>query len=242
MLNAENWCIKVHDRVYGPYPSAVLRRYAREGRLAPWSMVAPAGGQQWQAAGKEPAFNGFFEELDDRDGPAEPRFGRRSDDTAAARAETARRRAEEEKAARAAEAARRAARPTRESVRSAAARRNGAANGPRRPKPLGAGAKKNAAGALSNFLLVFDIVSGAAAKAGNAVQQLGPAVRIEENVWSLTCASTANGVRNAIAPYLRPNESIFVVDATTGGVAWQNFAPQTHAKISELFAPRQRTA
>jgi hypothetical protein len=64
---------------------------------------------------------------------------------------------------------------------------------------------------------------------------LGHAFLITNNVWSVTCELTAVGVRNAIAPYLSPKESIFVVDATRGRLSWQNFPPEKHAKISAAY-------
>ena len=69
---------------------------------------------------------------------------------------------------------------------------------------------------MANFVIVFDVVSAAASRAEAAVRSLGPGFRIADNVWTITCNLTATGVRNAIAPYLLPHESIFVVDTTNG--------------------------
>ena len=60
MVAADNWCVKVDDRVYGPYSHQDLRKFAHEGRLAAWSLIAPAGGREWRKASDEPHFAAFF--------------------------------------------------------------------------------------------------------------------------------------------------------------------------------------
>lgn len=57
---ADNWCIKSNERVYGPYSSRDLKKFAHEGRFAAWSLVAPAGSRDWKEARFEPAFAQFF--------------------------------------------------------------------------------------------------------------------------------------------------------------------------------------
>ncbi|MEM9495985.1 MAG: hypothetical protein AAGA09_08265 [Pseudomonadota bacterium] len=60
MLAAENWCIKVEDKVYGPYTSQQMRKFAHEGRLAAWSLISPAGSRAWREAKRENTFAQFF--------------------------------------------------------------------------------------------------------------------------------------------------------------------------------------
>ncbi len=60
MLAAENWCVKVVDKVYGPYTSAQMRKYAHEGRLSARSLISPAGSRAWCEARREAAFANFF--------------------------------------------------------------------------------------------------------------------------------------------------------------------------------------
>ena len=60
MLAAENWCVKVEEKVYGPYTTEQLRKYAHEGRLAGWSLIAPAGSRAWREARRESALASFF--------------------------------------------------------------------------------------------------------------------------------------------------------------------------------------
>ncbi|MEM8772349.1 MAG: hypothetical protein AAGD92_11925 [Pseudomonadota bacterium] len=60
MIGAENWCVNVDDKIYGPYTSEQVRKYVHEGRLAAWSKIAPAGSRNWREASKEPSFASFF--------------------------------------------------------------------------------------------------------------------------------------------------------------------------------------
>ncbi len=60
MLAAENWCVKVGDKVYGPYTSEQMRKYAHEGRLSARSLISPAGSRAWCEAQREAAFANFF--------------------------------------------------------------------------------------------------------------------------------------------------------------------------------------
>ena len=60
MFAAENWCVKVGEKVYGPYTSEQMRKYAHEGRLASRSLISPAGSRAWREACEEAAFANFF--------------------------------------------------------------------------------------------------------------------------------------------------------------------------------------
>ena len=212
MLTADNWCVKVHDRVYGPYSSQQLRKFAHEGRLAGWSLIAPAGSRDWREARRENAFASFF--------------GNTSDVKIADNANAFGRRAEGE-APRKARPAQPAARPT------------GVA---KRARPIGQFGSDPRAGDTTgpaNFVIIFDVVSGAAGRIETAMHGLGPAFRIADNVWTVHCSLTTIGVRNALAPYLRGSESIFVVDATHGRTSWQNYPPEAHAKLASAFLTRK---
>lgn len=191
MLVAENWCVKVEDRVYGPYTSQQLRRFASEGRLAGWSLIAPAGSRSWREARQDPAFAPLFT-------PSEAptrAFGRRDEPAPASRRELA-----------------------------------------AKPADLSAArVRKQSPGESANFVLVFDVVSGAAARVDAVVNSLGPAFRLADNVWALSSELTAVGVRNAVTPYLQARESIFVVDTTRGRSSWQNYGPETHSKIAAAW-------
>lgn len=192
MLAADNWCVRVDERVYGPYTSQQLRKFAAEGRLAGWSQIAPAGSRTWRDAKDEPTFSTLFAGAQ-RGGRA---FGRRDEPEPAPAPRSGGRRLQ----------------PTAPSAKSPAAM-----TGP------------------GNFILIFDVVNAAASRVENTILTLGPAFRLTENVWALTSELTATGVRNAIAPYLLPRESIFVIDTTRGRSSWQNYAPELHAKIAAAW-------
>ncbi|NOX81738.1 MAG: DUF4339 domain-containing protein [Alphaproteobacteria bacterium] len=78
MLAAENWCVKVVDKVYGPYTSAQMRKYAHEGRLSARSLISPAGSRAWCEARREAAFANFFgyNSFADNKPAGEPVFGK----------------------------------------------------------------------------------------------------------------------------------------------------------------------
>ncbi len=184
MLAAENWCVKVEEKVYGPYTTEQLRKYAHEGRLAGWSLIAPAGSRAWREASREKSLATFFgAEAGTPANTTERTFGRRDQADASPAATTQTRQAP----------------------------------------------------ALANFLVIFESAEGAAGRLESAVQSLGRAFRIADNVWSVTSDLTAVGMRNALAPYLAPKEPIFVVDASRGRTSWQNYAPEAHAKISAAY-------
>ena len=190
MLAADNWCLKVDDKVYGPYTSAQLKKFASEGRLAGWSLVSPAGANRWREAQDEKTFAALFGKDPNNYEHDKPRFGKRAghDDEVGA----------------------------------------------------GATTENSVQQGVSNFVLIVDVVSAAATRVEAAICSLGPAFRIAENVWTVNCEQTAIGVRNAIAPYLLPRESIFIVDATRGRSSWQNYPPEIHAKLTSAWVKTKK--
>ncbi|HXI87772.1 MAG TPA: GYF domain-containing protein [Parvularculaceae bacterium] len=196
MFAADNWCVKVEDRVYGPYSSQQLRKFAQQGRLAAWSLVAPAGSRTWREVRDEATLAAFFG-LDAHSLARKARaFGKRVEDECDGENLDA----------------------------------NGAAARPRRE------VRSSSQPGLANFIIIFDVVNAAASRVETAVMSLGPAFRVAENVWAVSCELTAIGVRNAISPYLLPRESILVVDATHGRTSWQNYVPEVHAKLAAAWA------
>ena len=195
MLTADNWCIKVADKVYGPYTSEQLRKYAHEGRLAANSLIAPAGSRAWREAREESTFASFFGHAQQPKSQLNGKmpFGR-ANHTSRSKAKTQT--------------------PSKD-----------AKTGNEMPETQAA-----------NFILIFDVVSAAAGRVSSAVQGLGQAFRIADNVWTVKCELTAVGVRNTIAPYLNSGESLFVVDTTRGRTSWQNYAPALHAKLAAAYA------
>ncbi len=187
MLAADNWCLKVDEKVFGPYTADQLKKFAHEGRLAAWSLISPAGANRWREAQEEQSFAGLFGK-DAEANSNRPRFGKRT----------------------------------------------GQSGNPL--KQNGTAATTEAHNGDSNFILIFDVVSAAATRVEAAILTLGPAFKIADNVWTVSCRQTAVGVRNAIAPYLLPRESIFIIDATRGRSSWQNFPPEIHSKLTNAWA------
>lgn len=54
MLATDHWCIKVLDKVYGPYTQSQMANFVEEGRLTGQSLVSPAGGKQFREARQYP--------------------------------------------------------------------------------------------------------------------------------------------------------------------------------------------
>lgn len=84
-----SWIVNVGGRPYGPYTDAQMATFAAEGRLAPHSLVAYAGENEFRAAAMEPALAPLFAgrtpvtpEPDSTPAPTEanPVFGRSKDD------------------------------------------------------------------------------------------------------------------------------------------------------------------
>lgn len=198
---ADNWCIKSNDRVYGPYSSNDLRKFAHEGRFASWSLVAPAGSTEWKEARQEPTFAQFFGF--NAAAANERSFGKLNQTPDAAQAS-----------------------------------KDSATDEPRRARLLGRDTRTQLSTeqtAVANFVVIFDALNAAGNRVESALSRLGPSFRLADNVWSVSCRLTAIGVRNAISPLLRPNETLFVIDATNGRTSWQNYAPEAHAKISQTY-------
>jgi hypothetical protein len=57
---SELWTISVGGRVYGPYSAEQMRSFAGEGRLAPTSLVARHGEQNFRSANEEPELAQLF--------------------------------------------------------------------------------------------------------------------------------------------------------------------------------------
>ena len=223
MLATDNWCVRVNDRVYGPYSSQQLRKFVHEGRLGARSLIAPAGSRNWREAQNETSFSSYFGaagRIPTGLKPAERPFGRRDDETSP---ETG------------AEATSSADMPETGEPQLRTSRR---------ARPLGQTVTSRASAgeqpAHANFVIVFDVVSAATSRVEQILMSLGPCFRLADNVVSVSCTLTAIGVRNAVAPYLRPHESIFVIDTTHGRTSWQNYAPETHAKITAAYMANRR--
>jgi hypothetical protein len=54
------WSINISGRLYGPFTSERMRSFANEGRLAPHSLIAREGSDDWHEAHEEPEFSDLF--------------------------------------------------------------------------------------------------------------------------------------------------------------------------------------
>ena len=66
------WSINVSGRVYGPFTSERMRGFVGEGRLAPHSLVAREGTDDWHEAREDPEFSDVFKERGRAAAPAAP--------------------------------------------------------------------------------------------------------------------------------------------------------------------------
>jgi hypothetical protein len=57
---SDTWTISVAGRNYGPYTAEQMRGFAGEGRLAPQSLVARAGENQFRIAAEDPTLAALF--------------------------------------------------------------------------------------------------------------------------------------------------------------------------------------
>ncbi|MEM9170145.1 MAG: hypothetical protein AAGC56_10875 [Pseudomonadota bacterium] len=216
MFDADNWCIKVSDKVYGPYTGRQMRAFAEQGRLAAWSYIAPAGSRAWRQAQEEPNFARLFG-VEPADGSTK-QFGKRdaADDNDDADG-------------------------GEKTPDGAHKRETDTPAGPAAPAktaaPVGPARKRREA----ELLIVFDAYAESAMRAESAMLDLGDAFALTANVWYLKSALTPIGVRNALTPYVAETEPLFVVDMATGRTAWRNFAPDLHARLTvALMAPKAR--
>ncbi|MEM9810932.1 MAG: hypothetical protein AAF788_06880 [Pseudomonadota bacterium] len=60
MASAENWCMNVSGRIFGPYDTAQMERFVLEKRLAYHSLVAPAGSRDFRPALQFPELRDYF--------------------------------------------------------------------------------------------------------------------------------------------------------------------------------------
>ncbi len=174
MLSTDNWCIKVADKVYGPYTINQMGQFAAQGRLNAQSSISPAGGTVWRSARHYPN----IAELLNGTKKQEKQFGKSDMHTDR--------------------------------------------HGPEE-------------GELSNFIIIFDVISGAATKLERIIKLIGPAFRIADNVWVVSSDQTLTGVRNQLTPHLQIREQIFIIDAHRARSTWQNYTPELHSKLTKSW-------
>lgn len=178
MLSTDNWCIKVAERVYGPYTTTQMEDFAAEGRVNAQSLLAPAGGKVWREAQQYPNMADILNGKRRTPTNARSKFGKQKQ---------------------------------------------------------GAGQAAPEEGQTANFILIFDVTSGSAGRLEHIIRNIGTAFRVCDNVWSVASDQSVMGIKNVLGPHLQIREPIMVIDTSRGRTAWQNFAPETHSKLTKAW-------
>jgi len=90
-------------------------------------------------------------------------------------------------------------------------------------------------GAIVNFIVIFDVISGCASRLEQVLRNIGPAFRLADNVWTVQSELSVVGVKNEIVPHLQVREPVFIIDCQRGRSVWQNFVPETHARMTKAW-------
>jgi hypothetical protein len=209
------WSINVSGRVYGPFTSERMRGFVGEGRLAPHSLVAREGTDDWHEAREEPEFSDVFKER-----------GRAATPEAAAASPAP------------AQPSMRAEQPvsTAQPAQPHAAPQPQAQPQAHAPQPTTSAAEHVAA----HFAVIVDQkAQSAASHIESAINSLGPAYRLTTNVWIVSTEQSVSAVRNRLVQELGKADSLFVIDASRGKAAWFNFGPEADVRIRRVW---QKTA
>lgn len=210
------WSINVSGRVYGPFTSERMRGFVGEGRLAPHSLVAREGTDDWHEAREEPEFSDVFRDRGRAAAPASP-----APSPAPAQQPT------------------RAVQPL-----NAPQPAQPQASPAPQPQPQThapqAVAATPADHATAHFAVIVDQkAQGAASNIEGAINSLGAAYRLTTNVWIVSTEQSVSAVRNRLVQELGKADSLFVIDASRGKAAWFNFGPEADVRIRRVW---QKTA
>ena len=210
------WSINVSGRVYGPFTSERMRGFVGEGRLAPHSLVAREGTDDWHEAREEPEFTDVFRDRGRAATPASPV-------SSPAPAQQPTRAAQPVSAPQPAQPQ---AAPTPQPQPQTHA-----------PQPVAAAPADHAA---AHFAVIVDQkAQSAASHIEGAINSLGPAYRLTTNVWIVSTEQSVSAVRNRLVQELGKADSLFVIDASRGKAAWFNFGPEADVRIRRVW---QKTA
>ena len=87
----------------------------------------------------------------------------------------------------------------------------------------------------ANFILVFELTSGAGARIEETIRGLGKAYALTSSVWLLTTEATLGTIRNQITPQLRENDKFFIADASRDKAGWHNLGPEAEARLKQTW-------
>ena len=206
------WSINVSGRVYGPFTSERMRGFVGEGRLAPHSLVAREGTDDWHEAREDPEFSDVFR---DRGRTATPEAPAASP-------------APQQQPMRAAQPANapQSAQPHGPQVHAPQPQVQA-------PQPIAAPAAEHTA---AHFAVILDQkAQSAASNIEAAINSLGPAYRLTTNVWIISTDQSVSAVRNRLVQELGKADSLFVIDASRGKAAWFNFGPEADVRIRRVW-------
>lgn len=217
------WSINVFGRVYGPFTSERMRGFVGEGRLAPHSLVAREGTDDWHEAREEPEFSDVFRDRGRAATPGGPAAGA----------------ARRQQAMRAMQPVANTSQPTQPHA-SPAPQPQPQMHAPQpqthAPHPITPAAEHTAA----HFAVIVDQkAQSAASHIEGAINSLGPAYRLTTNVWIVSTEQSVSAVRNRLVQELGKADSLFVIDASRGKAAWFNFGPEADVRIRRVW---QKTA
>ena len=68
-----------------------------------------------------------------------------------------------------------------------------------------------------------------------AINSLGQAYRLTNNVWIISTDQTVSAVRNRLVQELGKADSLFIIDASRGKAAWFNFGPEADSRIRKVW-------
>ncbi len=87
----------------------------------------------------------------------------------------------------------------------------------------------------ANFVLITDIKADSNSDLEQAIMRMGQTSLVMRNIWVLHGNYTVGALRNALIPYLRPMDSLFIVDVNRGKNAGFNLGPEIDAKIRKIW-------
>ena len=211
------WSINVSGRVYGPFTSERMRGFVGEGRLAPHSLVAREGTDDWHEAREEPEFLDVFK---DRGRAATP-------ESPAASPAPQQQPIRPAQPVNTPQPAQPHAAPSPQPQVHAPQPQSHA------PQPIPTPAADHVA---AHFAVIIDQkAQGAASNIEGAINSLGPAHRLTTNVWIISTDQSVSAVRNRLVQELGKADSLFVIDASRGKAAWFNFGPEADVRIRRVW-------
>lgn len=87
----------------------------------------------------------------------------------------------------------------------------------------------------SVFLIMAEIQSGQAMRFLQRLQTLGTAQRIGDTVWLLRSPTTADSLRSALSQTLTKSDRLFILDSNRNEKAWFNIGADMGNRINDLW-------